>query len=267
MNLNIWKKQLIEKLGITDISTFFCLRKEYWNLLEKQIEDLPFKYKLIDPANQQAHQFISQMVKLNEKCYGKGMAAPIWTYANFGTIGAGTTGGFMIDNKLVSKFNVVGDVSNPNISHEWTLLTDPQYQGKGLGCITFALALQVCGFKKEHTFITQTDNPSNLIYLKNPNPLQVLSYGFAHTRKNSLFIKTKIPTNPFVSIVFNKKREYVNTDLAVSKIPYGKKFKIESDNHQLLLKLNSLIQEGGPCYLLDWQKVNNEIYLIFKIIS
>jgi GNAT superfamily N-acetyltransferase len=187
-----YKQIYTEKLG--NIKFFVVARKEYWNLVQQNLLNIPFQTNLIDPSTEQGHNFVNSMIELNEAAYGKGMAAPAWTFANFGTIGAGITGGVMIDNIPISKFSIVGDLMNPQISHEWTLLTHPDYQGKGLGKLTLALALQVSAHKTHHTFIMQTDNNSNLIYLQNPHPLQIMAYGFIHTRLNSFLIKTKFQT-------------------------------------------------------------------------
>lgn len=257
MNLNIWKEKFIKKIGSKNISIFISTRKEKWKKIKELITPIPFPCLYLDPAQESTYPFIYQMEELNEKAYGKKMSAPIWTYSNFGTIGAGITGGFIINNQLVSKFNVVGDVGDSDISHEWTLLTDPEYQGKSVGTATLALAMQVCSHKKYHTFITQTDNPSNIIYLKNTYPLQVLSYGFVHTKLNSLFIKTKIPKNPFeVFINSNKQNKFLNKD----------KILIEAYDHHSLKEINNKIQNGYSCYLLEWIKnKNNQIHLMFEI--
>jgi GNAT superfamily N-acetyltransferase len=257
MNLNIWKEKFIKKIGSKNISIFISTRKEKWEKIKELVRPIPFPCLYLDPTKESTYPFIYKMEELNEKAYGKKMSAPIWTYSNFGTIGAGITGGFIVKDELISKFNVVGDVGDSNISHEWTLLTDPKYQGKNIGTATLALAMQICSHKKYHTFITQTDNPSNIIYLKNIHPLQILAYGFVHTKPNSLFIKTKIPKNPFETFINSKKKKQF----------YNKnKIQIEAYDHHSLKEINNKIQNGSFYYLLDWIKnKNNQIYLIFKI--
>jgi len=264
MNLNIWKEKFIKKVGSNNISVFIVTRKEKWEKIKDLLKPIPFPCLYLDPTKESTYPFIYKMVELNEKAYGKKMSAPIWTYSNFGTIGSGITGGFIIDNKLISKFNVVGDVVDSDTSHEWTLLTDPEYQGKSIGTATLALAMQVCGLKKYHTFISQTDNPSNIIYLKNCYPLKILSYGFIHTKPNSLFIKTKIPKNAFEVFIKNKNKKKYSVDFNNSKIPEKGIFSLKADRHDSFLKLNQKIQTGSKCYLLDWIK-NGENYLVIKI--
>ena len=264
MNLTVWKEKFVQKIGSNNISVFMVTRKEKWEKIKKLIEIIPFPCLYLDPTKESTYPYIYKMEELNEKAYGKKMSAPIWTYSNFGTIGAGITGGFLIDNKLVSKFNVVGDAVDPDISHEWTLLTDPEYQEKGIGTATLALAMQVCSLKKFHTFITQTDNPSNLIYLKNSYPLKVLAYGFVHTKPNSLFVKTKIPKNAFEVFIEKKNKMKYVCDIKVTNIPDNGIFALNVDDHKLFMELNKVIQAGFDCYLLDWIK-DGKNYLVLEI--
>jgi GNAT superfamily N-acetyltransferase len=243
--MNEIKDEFQNKIG--NIKFFVVARKEYWNVIQQNLLNLPFQTNLIDPSTEQGHDFVNSMIELNEAAYGKGMAAPAWTFANFGTIGAGITGGVMIDNVPISKFSVVGDLINPQVSHEWTLLTHPDFQGKGLGKLTLALALQVSAHKSYHTFIMQTDNNSNLIYLQNPHPLQVLAYGFIHTRRNSFLIKTKIPNNPFESFLSSKREKY-----SVGEITNDGDFWVKSNEHEKLMGINSEINNGATYTIKDW---------------
>lgn len=240
-----YKQIYTEKLG--DIKFFIVARKEYWSALQQNVLNLPFQSVFIDPSTEEGHEFVNSMIELNETAYGKGMAAPAWTFANFGTIGAGVTGGVMLNNVPISKFSIVGDLVNPNISHEWTLLTHPDFQGKGLGKLTLALALQLSSHKTHHTFIMQTDNNSNLIYLQNPHPLQILAYGFIHTKRNSFLIKTKIPQNAFQSFLANEREKFL-----VGEVRIEGDFWIKSNEHDKLMKINAEINNGATYTIKDW---------------
>lgn len=249
-----YKNNILNKLSTSHLDIFIVARKDHWGVLKNNIDHLPFNIKYIDPATYSGQEFIKSMIELNEKAYGKGMAAPPWTFANFGTIGAGVTGGFMINNQPISKFSIVGDLSDSNISHEWTLLSDPAYQGKGLGTITLGLALEVCKHKKYHTFIMQTDNSSNLVYLKNPHQLQILSYGFIHTKKNSMLIKTKIPKDPLKTITTAKSsKKNLEAVTTIHVIPNDDEFWVEANNHQLFIKINNSINDGSMYCVKNWK--------------
>lgn len=261
--MKILKQNILDKLSTNHLDIFIVARIDHWNLIKNNVKELPFATRFIDPATYAGQEFVKSMIELNEKAYGKGMAAPSWTFANFGTIGAGITGGFMINGQPISKFSVVGDAVDPDISHEWTLLTDPDYQGEGLGTITLGLALEVCKHKKYHTFIMQTDNSSNLIYLKNPHTLNILSYGFIHTKKNSMLIKTQIPKNPFKAILQSQRTPTTIDKMVVNEIPSKSDFWVESFNHQLLIQMNDLINNGEKFCIKNWKlDEDKKIYIL-----
>lgn len=259
----------LKKYKDMDLEIFLIVNRLYWDKYSELMERLPFQTKMIDPGTREGSDFVREIIDLNEKAYGKGMAAPDWTFANFGTIGAGLTAGFLVNNKPISKLSLVGNIADTKVAHEWTLLVDPKYEGKGIGTITFALALHLAQDKEFLTFIIQTDNASSNIYLKTTNPLNIMSYGFVHTCQNSLFIKTKVPKeNAFESLLNNKIISYNFEDYVEAKEKIsedGKPFWIRHDNENLYRNLNERL-ENGEKYTLKGktQKENYTYFLIEK---
>lgn len=257
---------LLKKYKPLNLTAFVVANQAGWGQVEKNLADFPFDVKIIDPANYRGQDFTREMIELNEAAYGKGMAAPSWTFANFGTIGAGITGGFFSAGVPVSKFSMVGNVMDPTISHEWTLLVHPDFQGKGLASLTVAMALQTVSHMKYHTFIAQTDNSSINVYLKAPNPLHLLAYGFVHTRRNSLLIKTAIPDTPFLSFMENKPVSLALADfpLVTGGLPAEKIFWVQEGNHQLFLDVNEAILAGATFILKGRVESEGKVYLLLQ---
>lgn len=262
--------ELLKKHENLNLEVFIVVNRLHWDKYKALMEDFPFKTVFIDPSTTEGYDFTYEMVQLNEKAYGAGMAAPDWTFANFGTIGAGLTAGFLIDGIPVAKLCVVGNVSNPKIAHEWTLLVDPAHEGEGLGSLTFALALHLVQDKDYLTFIIQTDNPSSNIYLKNVNPLNILSYGFVHTRKNSMLVKTKIPKEKtFETVLGNPTNKFELDDYPMAKDELeslGDTFWIQQNNSKVYRMINEEIKNGKK-YIIKGKHQDNGIsyFLISEI--
>jgi GNAT superfamily N-acetyltransferase len=251
-----------------NMEAFVVVNKMFQNKYKTLMKNFPFKTRFVDPSTPKGKDFTHEMISLNEKAYGKGMAAPAWTFSNFGTIGAGITAGFLSNNVPISKLSLVGNISDPTIAHEWTLLVDPDFEGKGIGSVTFALALHLAQDKDFLTFIIQTNNASSNIYLKNIYPLNILSYGFVHTCNNSLFIKTKIPKdNPFQTLLDNELPAYKLEDfeIATHDIPLEPKtFWIRDDNHALYQNLNENINHGHKYILKAKTQKADFIYFLIE---
>lgn len=264
--------ELLKKYENLNLEVFIVVNRLHWDKYKAIMDKFPFKTVFIDPATTEGYDFTYEMVKLNEKAYGVGMAAPDWAFANFGTIGAGLTAGFLIDGMPAAKLCVVGNVSDPKIAHEWTLLVDPKYEGEGLGSLTFALALHLIQDKDYLTFIIQTDNASSNIYMKNIYPLNILSYGFVHTRKNSMLIKTKIPKeNPFEAILANKVEKYELDEYDIAKDDLeglGDCFWVQQNNSKVYRIINDEIKNGKK-YIIKgkYQGKNMSYFLISEISS
>ena len=262
--------ELLKKYENLNLEVFIVVNRLHWDKYKALMEGFPFKTVFIDPSTTEGYDFTYEMVQLNEKAYGVGMAAPDWAFANFGTIGAGLTAGFLIDGIPVGKLCVVGNVSDPKIAHEWTLLVDPAHEGEGLGSLTFALALHLVQDKDYLTFIIQTDNPSSNIYLKNVNPLNILSYGFVHTRKNSMLVKTKIPKeNTFETVLGNTTEKFELDDYPMAKDELeglGDTFWIQQNNSKVYRMINEEIKKGKK-YIIKGKYQDNGIsyFLISEI--
>lgn len=254
-------KELLKKYENLKLEVFIVVNRLYWDKYKALMKDFPFETIFIDPTTTEGYDFTYEMIQLNEKAYGAGMAAPDWTFANFGTIGAGLTAGFLVDGIPAAKLCVVGNVSDPKVAHEWTLLVDPKHEGEGLGSLTFALALHLTQDKEYLTFIIQTDNPSSNIYLKNTNPLNILSYGFVHTRKNSMLIKTKIPNNPFETVLANKAEKYGIDDFKMAKDDLeglGESFWVQQNNSKVYRMINDEIAKGKK-YIIKGKHQDKDI--------
>lgn len=263
--------ELLKKYEKLNLEVFIVVNRAHWDKYKALMEKLPFKTVFIDPSTTEGYDFTYEMIQLNEKAYGAGMAAPDWAFANFGTIGAGLTAGFMIDGIPAAKLCVVGNVSDPTIAHEWTLLVDPKHEGEGLGSLTFALALHLTQDKDYLTFIIQTDNASSYIYLKNIHPLNILSYGFVHTRKNSMLIKTKIPKeNPFTAILSNKLENYELSDHVIAKDVLeglGDSFWVQQNNSKVYRMIDEEIKNGKKYIIKGKQQENNISYFLISEVS
>ena len=108
--------ELLKKYEKLNLEVFIVVNRAHWDKYKALMEKLPFKTVFIDPSTTEGYDFTYEMIQLNEKAYGAGMAAPDWAFANFGTIGAGLTAGFMIDGIPAAKLCVVGNVSDPTIA-------------------------------------------------------------------------------------------------------------------------------------------------------
>lgn len=262
--------ELFKKYESLNLEVFIVVNRLYWDKYKVYMENFPFKTVFIDPTTTEGYDFTYEMIQLNEKAYGVGMAAPDWTFANFGTIGAGLTAGFLIDGIPAAKLCVVGNISDPKVAHEWTLLVDPEHEGEGLGSLTFALALHLTQDKDYLTFIIQTDNPSSNIYLKNIYPLNILSYGFVHTRKNSMLIKTKIPKeNPFESILSNPVKKYELHDYKIAKDnleDLGECFWVQQNNSKVYRIINKEIAKGRKFIIKGKYEDKNIMYFLISEI-
>lgn len=263
--------KVLKKYEDLNLEVFIVVNRLHWDKYKNLMKDFPFKTVFIDPTTTEGYDFTYEMVKLNEKAYGAGMAAPDWTFANFGTIGAGLTAGFLLDGIPVAKLCVVGNISDPKIAHEWTLLVDPKHEGEGLGSLTFALALHLVQDKDYLTFIIQTDNPSSNIYLKNIHPLNILSYGFVHTCKNSMLIKTKIPKeNPFETVLANGVKKYDLDDYKIAKDnleDLGDCFWVQQNNSKLYRIMNEEIAKGRNFIIKGKYHDKNMLYFLIGEVS
>ncbi len=254
------------KYSDLQLEAYVVANRMHWDKLKINLKTLPYSIRFVDAGSYRGQDFVREMISLNEKAYGVGMAAPSWTYANFGTIGAGVTSGFLSQGVPVSKFNIVGNAMDPEIAHEWTLLVDPDFQGRSLASLTVAFALQMVSDKKYFTFLTQTDNSAINTYLKFPKPLQILAYGFVHTKRNSFMFKTEIPQNPFSSFLQNLAKEYSLEDYPIVKmLPKDvSMFWVPAQNHQLLLDLNEQIITGGSFSLRGKTTKGTTTYLLIS---
>ena len=251
-----------------DLEIYLIGNKAYWDKYEKMMQALPFKTKFVDPATPEAADFIHEIVVLNEKAYGAGMAAPDWTFANFGTIGAGITAGFLSNGKPVSQLSLIGNISDPAIAHEWTLLVDPELEGQAIGTLTYALVLHLAQEKDYITFIMQTDNSSVNIYLKHPYPLMITAYGFVHTRQNSMMMKTKIPKKDgFETLLKGKIKQYSFEDYPEAKavIPSDAGcFWLCHNSHELYQKINEDIAAGSTYSIIGKTEIGTDMYLLIE---
>lgn len=251
-----------------DLEIYLIVNKAYWDKYEKMMQALPFKTKFVDPATPEAADFIHEIVVLNEKAYGAGMAAPDWTFANFGTIGAGITAGFLSNGKPVSQLSLIGNISDPAIAHEWTLLVDPELEGQAIGTLTYALVLHLAQEKDYITFIMQTDNSSVNIYLKHPYPLMITAYGFVHTRQNSMMMKTKIPKKDgFDTLLKGKIKQYSFEDYPEAKavIPSDAGcFWLCHNSHELYQKINEDIAAGSTYSIIGKTEIGTDMYLLIE---
>jgi len=254
----------LKKYNSLDLEVFMVANTAGWPVLKKNLGDLPLPVRFVDPATYRGQEFTREMIALNEKAYGEKMAAPAWTFANFGTIGAGITGGLLSRGTPVSKFSVVGNVFDPHTAHDWTMLVDPEYEGKGLASLTLGLALQAVSDKQYFSFIAQTDNSSINLYMKLPHALHILAYGFVHSKRNSLLLKTEIPKKPFSTVITNPSQTLTLDQFptANDQLPVQQKFWIASQNHQLWLDLNEHILSGEHYELSACLKVDKQIYLL-----
>ena len=240
--------ELLKKYEGLNLEVFIIVNKAHWDKYKAFMDGFPYNTVFYDPASTEGFDFIYELVQLNEKAYGAGMAAPDWAFANFGTIGAGLTAGFLVDGVPVSKLCMVGNVSDPTIAHEWTLLVDSSYESVGLGSLTFALALHLVQDKEYLTFILQTDNASSNIYLKNIHPLNIMAYGFVHTRRNSMLLKTKIPKDkPFETLLSSKLERYGLDDFPIAKDDLeglGDSFWVQQNNSKVYRMIGDEIEKG-----------------------
>lgn len=263
--------ELLKKYDGLNIEVFIIVNKAHWDQYKALMENFPYNTVFYDPATTEGIDFIYELIRLNEKAYGAGMAAPDWTFANFGTIGAGLTAGLLIDGIPATKLCMVGNVSDPTIAHEWTLLVDSSYEAEGLGSLTFALALHLVQDKEYLTFIIQTDNASSNIYLKNIYPLNITAYGFVHTRKNSLLIKTKIPKdNPFETVLGNKVEQYELADYDIAKDDLeslGNSFWVQQNNSKIYRMINEQISKGKNYIVKGKYQNKNTVYFLISEIK
>jgi len=247
-----------------NLQGFIVTHKRNWPQLEGNLAGLPFGVKFFDPADYRGHAFTREMIQLNEAAYGVGMAAPDWTFANFGTIGAGIMGGLLIDGEPASKFSLVGHPCLIDSIHEWTLLVHPQFQNKGLATLTLAMALQTASHKQFHTFLAQTDNVSLNVYLKIPAPLAIEAYGFVHTRPNSLQIRVAIPDAPFDTLIDRQlaPRSLSDYPVARDQLPKAPQFWLKATHHQLWLDLNEALLQGQTFALAGRLEEAESTYLL-----
>lgn len=251
-----------------DLEIYLIVNKAYWDKYEKMMQSLPFKTKFVDPATPEAADFIHEIVVLNEKAYGAGITAPDWTFANFGTIGAGITAGFLSNGKPVSQLSLIGNISDPSIAHEWTLLVDPELEGQAIGTLTYALVLHLAQEKDYITFIMQTDNSSVNIYLKHPYPLLITAYGFVHTRQNSMMMKTKIPKKDgFETLLKGKIKQYSFEDYPEAKAVIPSEagcFWLCHNSHGLYQKINEDIAAGNTYSIIGKTEIGTDMYLLIE---
>lgn len=258
----------VKKYEEMGLEVYIVVNSLYWDKYKKLTDSLPFPAKFIDPASKEAGAFIQKVVELNEKAYGEGMAAPYWAYANFGTIGAGITAGFLKNGTPISQLSLVGSISDEKVAHEWTLLVDPSLEGQAIGTLTFALVLHLCQEKDYLTFIMQTDNSSVSIYLKSAYPLMITAYGFVHTRTNSFLMKTKIPgADGFENLLDSKVHQYAFEDYPVAEvgiIPSDQCFWVKQDNDALYQLMNENISKGGTYIIKGKYQSGDAMYLLIE---
>ncbi|MBL7150829.1 hypothetical protein ISS86_02775 [Candidatus Microgenomates bacterium] len=239
--------------------------------LSKQVEKLPFKVNFINTADPVNSVFVEQLIALNVKAFGE-MGVPPWVLANFGTIGAGICGGLIWKGKPVSMWDFVGITGQSQAVHDWTLLVDPDLENSGLGTITFAFQLHIAGaIAKYFQFIAQTDNKALNLYLKNIYSLEIKSYGFCHTKPNSMLLVTQIPENAYQAIVQGKAfkpnvSQFFKTETMIKQgdLDWQKGLVVPANAHQVFLAINEKIVKGEKFKLAGINTVNKEQHLLIK---
>ena len=239
--------------------------------LSKQVEKLPFKVNFINTADPVNSDFVEQLIALNVKAYGE-MGVPPWVLANFGTIGAGICGGLIWKGKPVSMWDFVGIAGQSQVVHDWTLLVDPALEGNGLGTITFAFQFYIAGaIAKYFQFIVQTDNKALNLYLKNLYPLEIKSYGFCHTKPNSMLLVTRVPKNAYQAIIQGKafkpmmnKLPKAKTMAEAENLDWQKGLLVPASAHQVFLAINKELVNGEKFKLTGITTVGKEQYLLIK---
>ncbi len=136
-----------------------------------------------------------KITEFNKRVFGpKAMPTDKWVDHHFG-IACGVTLGFLNSTgEPVSMMRFVRHFEENSI-HEWTLLVNPKYQGKGFGLATLSLGCESSKNKKRISFTTQLDNNAVVLYLhltNEGNPLELLATGFHHTHPNSILAIAKM---------------------------------------------------------------------------
>ena len=137
-----------------------------------------------------------KITEFNKRVFGpQAMATDLWVDHHFG-IACGVTLGFLNPaGEPISMMRFIRHFEEDSI-HEWTMLVDPKYEGKGLGKATLALGCELSKNKKRISFTTQLDNNAIALYLhltNEGNPLELLAIGFHHTHSNSILAIADIP--------------------------------------------------------------------------
>ncbi len=181
------------------------------NLKFLTTEDLPFDVEIINSISPETAEFYKkEIAELNFKVFGPmGLGSKAWVDAHFGCIAGATVGLKEKETgKVISMARFVGHI-DPKKFELWTLMVHPDYQGRGIGKATLALACWLNRNREVISLIEQIENPVNMLYLKlrtDENPLILNAIGFYHSQMpNSLNIEVKIPKDPFKQI-FSKRK-------------------------------------------------------------
>jgi len=199
----------------------------------------------------------SKVTELNKRVFGpQAMATDLWVDHHFG-IACGVTLGFLNPSgepismgRFIKRFE-------ENSIHEWTLLVDPKYEGRGLGKATVALECEFSKNKERISTTTQLNNNAIVIYLgltNEGNPLELLAIGFHHTHPNSILAIVDIPKDSN-SIIQKYNMPSIDDGILISEkieLKKGGRYLIQANNINAIKRISNDLKNGAEYKVIGW---------------
>lgn len=244
--------QLFKKGYKTYIATQPRIFKEL--TLSKELEPYTLFFDCLLEKNRDWYD--KKISELNKRVFGPlSMPTAAWVDHHFG-IACGVTLGFLNPaGEPISMARFVRKFEENSI-HEWTLLVDPEYEGRGLGKATVALECELSKNKERISTTTQLDNSASAIYLhltNEGNPLELIAIGFHHTHPNSILAIGDIPKDSESIIREYKMPPISEGDLLVegTKLLLGKYLIVATDS-DAIRKISEDLGQGSKYKIIGW---------------
>lgn len=204
----------------------------------------------------------NNITELNQRVFGpKSMPTAAWIDHHFGIV-AGVTLGLLNKTGPISMMRFVRRFEEDTI-HEWTMLVDPEYTGKGFAKATLALGCALSQNKKRISLTTQLDNPAVALYLhlaNEGNPLELLAIGFHHTHPNSILVVADIPRDPNSILKGYQMPPRSKGILFKGQSPLrGRQYLIAANDSSAIQAISRDLGQGAKYHIVGWYSNHKDL--------
>lgn len=203
-----------------------------------------------------------KITELNRRVFGPlGMPTEAWIDHHFGIAGGVTLGFLNSSGEPISMMRFIRRFEENSI-HEWTMLVDPNYEGRGFGRATLALGCEFSKNKEKISFTTQLDNSAITLYLgltNEGNPLELLAIGFHHTHPNSIMAAADIPKDSD-NLIKEYQMPPINEGILLGEEVQlsPRKYLIRASDLNSVRRISQDLKQGSSYKIIGWYRDGKE---------